>query len=60
MSVRIDVASYYANKQIFNELYEYVANEFFAVNSAVIDIEFGPLEIIYFSICFWVNSVLNA
>ena len=24
------------------------------------DIEFGPLEVNYFSVCFWVNSVLNA
>ena len=48
------------NKQIYNELSEYVANEFFAVNSTVKDIEFGPLEINYFSFCFWVNATFDS
>ena len=48
------------NKQIYNELSEYVADELLAGNSAVENIEFGPLEVNYFSFCFWANATFDS
>jgi len=48
------------NKQIHNKLSEYVADKFFAGDSALKRIEFGPLEVNCFSICFWVNTTFEA
>lgn len=48
------------NKQIHNKLSEYVADEFFAGDSAVKCIEVGPLEVNCFSICYWVNATVDA
>ncbi len=48
------------NKQLYNKLSEYVVDEFFAGNSSLKRIEFGPLEVYCFSICFWVNATVDA
>ena len=48
------------NKQIYNELSEYVADEFFSDNDSLKNIEFGPMEVNYFSVCFWLKSTVNA
>ena len=44
------------NKQLYNKLSEYVVDEFFAGDSSLKRIDYGPLEIYCFSICFWVSA----
>ncbi len=48
------------NKQLYNKLSDYVVDEFFADNSSLKRIEFGPLEVNCFSICFWVNTIIDS
>lgn len=48
------------NKQIHNKLSEYVADKFFSDNDSLKNIEFGPMEVNYFSVCFWVNATFDA
>lgn len=44
------------NEQLYEILTEYVVDKFFSGNSTFGNIDYGPLEINCFSICFWVNA----
>jgi hypothetical protein len=45
------------NKQLYEKLSQYVAHKFLSGHSSLRSIEYGPLEIYCFSICFWVNVI---
>lgn len=45
------------NKQLYDKLSKYVADKFIAEDSSLKRIDYGPLEINCFSICFWVNAI---
>jgi hypothetical protein len=45
------------NKQLHNKLSKYVVDKFIAGDSSLKRIDYGPLEINCFSICFWVNAI---
>jgi hypothetical protein len=46
-----------SNKQLYEKLSQYVAHKFLSGHSSLRSIEYGPLEIYCFSICFWVNVI---
>jgi hypothetical protein len=48
------------NKQLYNKLSGYIVDEYFSGIDSLKDIEFGPLEVNYFSVCFWGNTTFDA
>ena len=48
------------NQEIYNRLSTFIIDEYFSNNDSLKNMEFGPMQINYFSVCFWLKSKINS